>query len=64
MDKNAVIYYDELHSDDEDRIKIIGMVENVLTVIYTERGEKNRIISARHADKKERNDYYGQFAVR
>ena len=64
LDKNAVIYYDELHSDDEDRVKIIGMVEKVLTVIYTERGEKNRIISARHATKNERTGYYGQFAVR
>lgn len=63
LDKNAVYYYDELHSDDEDRIKIIGMVEKVLTVIYTERGEKNRIISARPADKYERDDYYGQFDI-
>ena len=63
LDKNALFYYDELHSDDEDRIKVIGMVENVLSVIYTERGEKNRIISARHATKKERNDYYGQFGI-
>ena len=63
LDKNAIYYYDELHSDYEDRIKIIGMVENVLTVIYTERGEKNRIISARPADKYERNDYYGQFDI-
>lgn len=63
LDKNAIYYYDELHSDYEDRIKIIGMVENVLTVIYTERGEVNRIISARPADKYERNDYYGQFDI-
>ena len=61
LDKNAIFYYDELHSDNEDRIKVIGMVEKVLTVIYTERGEVNRIISARTADKTERNDYYGQF---
>ena len=63
LDKNAIYYYDELHSDYEDRIKIIGMVENVLTVIYTERGDVNRIISARPADKYERNDYYGQFNI-
>lgn len=63
LDKNAIYYYDELHSDYEDRIKIIGMVENILTVIYTERGEVNRIISARPADKYERNDYYGQFDI-
>ena len=63
LDKNAIYYYDELHSDYEDMIKIIGMVENVLTVIYTERGDVNRIISARPADKYERNDYYGQFDI-
>lgn len=61
LDENALFYYDELHSDDEDREKIIGMVEKILTVIYTERGEVNRIISARPADKWERRDYNGQF---
>lgn len=63
LDKNAIFYYDELHSDDEDRIKIVGMVEKVLSVIYTERGEVNRIISARKADKSEEADYYGQFSA-
>ena len=63
LDKNALFYYDEIHSDVEHREKIIGMVEKVLTVIYTERGEKNRIISARHADKYEQEDYYGQFDI-
>ncbi len=53
--------YDYKHSDDEDRIKVIGKVDEVLVVIYTERKEKLRIISARRANKKERNDYYGQF---
>ena len=63
FDDNAIYYYDELHSDDEDRIKVIGMVENILTVIYTERGEVTRIISARHATKNEKEDYYGQFGA-
>lgn len=63
FDENAIFYYDELHSDDEERIKVIGMVENIISVIYTERGEKIRIISARPADKSERNDYYGQFSA-
>ena len=64
LDQNAVYDYDQAHSDDEDRIKIVGMVEKVLMVIYTERGEVNRIISARRATKMERNDYYGQFGIR
>ncbi|MBQ7199583.1 MAG: BrnT family toxin [Selenomonadaceae bacterium] len=53
--------YDELHSDYEDRIKVVGRVGKVLAVIYTERIEKYRIISARYATKKEEQDYYGQF---
>ena len=61
FDENRIDDYDELHSDDEDRNKIIGLVEKVLVVIYTERGEKIRLISARLANKKERDKYYGQF---
>ena len=61
LDDNALYYSDDEHSGDEERFKIVGMVEKVLTVIYTERGKANRIISARRADKWERNDYYGQF---
>lgn len=53
--------YDEFHSDDEDRIKTVGFVMNVLAVIYTERGDRNRIISARRANRKETADYFGQF---
>ena len=61
LDEFLIDDYDEEHSDDEDRIKVIGKVEKILVVIYTERGEVNRIISARLANKEERNDYYGQF---
>ena len=61
LDDNAIDEFDELHSDFEDRIKIIGKVKEILTVIYTERGDRNRIISARQADKKEEALYYEQF---
>ena len=61
LDKNFVEDYDEIHSDFEDRYKIIGRVRNILTVIYTERGEKCRIISARRATKREEDLYYGQY---
>ena len=61
LDDNRIEEYDELHSDDEDRFKVIGRVRNVLAVIYTERGENYRIISARLADKKEVAEYYGQY---
>ena len=61
FDENKIDDFDELHSDFEERYKIIGRVKKILAVIYTERGEKNRIISARRADKDEEEDYYGQF---
>ena len=61
LDDDRIEDYDESHSDFEDRYKTIGRVGKILAVIYTERGEKFRIISARYATKKEVNDYYGQF---
>lgn len=51
--------YDMWHSIDEDRWKTIGMVDNVLFVIYTKRGEKTRLISAREATEAERRRYNG-----
>ena len=57
-DENSIIYHDDLHSQDEDRWKIIGLVENVLLVVFTERGEALRIISARAATPRERREYY------
>ena len=62
LDENLIDDYDELHSDDEERIKVIGRVGKILAVIYTERGEKRyRMISARRADKDEKEKYYGQY---
>lgn len=62
LDENFIEDYNDFHSDDEDRYKIIGKVEKILVVIYTERGDTNRIISARLANKKGRIDYYEQFS--
>ena len=61
FDDYRIDEFDELHSDDEDRYKIIGKVANILTVIYTERDDKTRIISARQATKREEVQYYEQF---
>ena len=61
LDKNRYKEKDEFHSLDENRIITIGLVRKVLTVVYTERGEKIRIISARRATKSEEEKYYGQF---
>ncbi len=51
--------YDDIHSDDEDRYAVIGYVNDVLYVIYTERKDKIRLISARLANSLERKYYYG-----
>ena len=61
LDDNRIEDYDDLHSDDEDRWKVVGKVRDVLVVIYTERGEKYRLISARFANKREEDEYYGQY---
>ena len=52
-------FYDPDHSDDEDRYIIIGKSQRhrILIVSYTERDNKVRLISARKATRKEREDY-------
>ena len=61
LDENSIDNFDEFHSNFEDRIKIIVRVGKILAVIYTERSDRNRIISARHATKEEEDEYYEQF---
>lgn len=61
-DENRIEIFDELHSNYEDRYITIGMINNtpvILMVVYTERREAVRIISARKATKKEMEAYYG-----
>ncbi|MEH1847685.1 MAG: BrnT family toxin [Nostoc sp.] len=55
----AVIFDDEAHSIDEQREIIIGhSQQNLLLLIsFTERSNAIRIISARLATRKEREDY-------
>ena len=50
---------DEDESNYEDRWQTMGMFDKVLFVVYTERGDKTRIISARLADAYERRIYNG-----
>lgn len=45
-DMNRIEIYDMQHSLEEDCYYTIGMVEDVLFVVYTERREKMRLISA------------------
>ncbi len=59
-DEHYIEMYDFEHSIDEDRYIAIGMVGDLLFVVFTERGENIRLISARLATKKERGLYYDQ----
>ena len=50
---------DPLHSEDEDRFVILGNSHGrrLVVVVFTERGEHIRIISARRASRRERKNY-------
>lgn len=59
LDKNHLEFEDTLHSSrDETRSIAIGQVHKVLFVVYTERLENIRLISARRATKAEEELYY------
>ena len=57
-DEDRIEFYDSAHSTEEDRYNTIGMVDSVLFVVYTERKNRVRLISARPANSKERRLYY------
>ncbi len=58
-DTLSLAIYDPLHSDEEDRFVLIGNSHNnrLLVVVHTERSNHIRLISARKATKKEREQY-------
>ena len=58
LDENRIEGYDEAHSLYEDRYHTIGKVRDILFVIFTERKDKIRLISARKANRLERSLYY------
>ena len=60
FDNNRVEIFDAKHSEYENRFAVIGMVRDILLVIYTERQDALRIISARKATPSERKIYYGK----
>jgi uncharacterized DUF497 family protein len=51
--------HDDDSSEEEDRWQTMGFFNKVLFVVYTERGDVIRIISARPAEPFERRIYYG-----
>ena len=60
-DEDLIEFYDSAHSTEEDRYNTIGMVDSVLFVVYTERKNRVRLISARPANSKERRLYYDRY---
>jgi len=60
QDEHYIEMYDFEHSIGEDRYIAIGCVGEVLFVVFTERKEKIRLISARLATETERRLYYDQ----
>ena len=62
FDEDRIEYYDEEHScPGEDRFITIGTIIGsliVVTVVYTERNDRLRIISARKATRAEEEAYY------
>ena len=55
FDENKTIQKDNLHSKNEDRFIALGRTRKgrLLYVVFTKRGKKIRIISARDINKKE-----------
>jgi uncharacterized protein len=55
----AIERLDDREDYGEDRFILIGTAEGtVLTVVYTERNSRIRLISARQATKREQDDYF------
>ena len=60
-DDDRLIFYDENHSEEEDRYITIESINGcvvVLFVVYTEQDDTVRLISARKANNAERRLYY------
>ena len=62
-DPFAVDWIDDREDYGEERVVLLGMTDgSVLLVVYTERGSRIRIISARRADRYEQEIYFRENA--
>jgi uncharacterized DUF497 family protein len=62
-DPFAIEWIDDREDYGEERVNLVGMCDGtILHITYTERGDHIRIISARQAEKHEREDYYRENA--
>jgi uncharacterized DUF497 family protein len=60
-DPFAIERLDDREDYGEERFILIGMAKGTaLTVVYTERADRYRLISARRATKHEQDDYFAQ----
>ncbi len=59
QDTLSLAIYDPLHSEEEDRFVLIGSSHRnrLLVIVHMDRGDKIRLISARKASQKEREQY-------
>jgi uncharacterized protein len=58
-DPFAVEWIDENEDYGEERVIVLGMADGtILVVVYTERGKRRRLISARRAKRHEQDHYY------
>ncbi len=59
FDPRLLVYYDKAHSAKEARYYALGntFAKRRLFIVYTLRGEKIRVISARNMNKKEKREY-------
>lgn len=59
LNKPLVVFPDKKHSTIEKRFQALGITNNkrMLSIFFTVRGEKIRVISARNQNKKERKRY-------
>jgi hypothetical protein len=59
VDPFGRVVEDPRHSTSEPRFALLGYSENqrLLAVMFTERGDRIRLISARKATRRERHDY-------
>ncbi len=55
FDEKRYLFIDKVHSDNEERLRIVGKTKanRLLFIVFTKRKNKIRIISARDINKKE-----------
>ncbi len=65
LDSKRLERFDKEHSTEfEERYDVLGLVEDILFVVFTERKNNIRIISARKATKEEQYEYYKDYDAR